>query len=143
MNSLINQFFSDHVPRFSQALDEIDRRVDPQEEPLSDSSTRCSCSGVSCGSAARAAWQNTPIARQPVQNRTRKTRFIVSARICGFTSTMKRFDQSVIFNLPSEKLRSVDGQAAEPHDATFTSMSRRMCFTSRTRRQMHQQPDTF
>jgi SAM-dependent methyltransferase len=37
MNSHINQFFSDHVPRFSQALDEIDRRVDPQEEPLSDS----------------------------------------------------------------------------------------------------------
>jgi extracellular factor (EF) 3-hydroxypalmitic acid methyl ester biosynthesis protein len=37
MNSHIAQFFADHVPKFTQELDQIDRKVDPAEQPLSES----------------------------------------------------------------------------------------------------------
>ena len=37
MNSHITTFFSENVPQFTQALDQIDRRVGPTEEPSSDS----------------------------------------------------------------------------------------------------------
>ncbi len=37
MNSHIARFFAEHVPKFTQELDQIDRKVDPAEEPLLES----------------------------------------------------------------------------------------------------------
>ncbi len=36
MDSAINRFFAEHVPRFTQALEEFDRHIDRQAEPTSD-----------------------------------------------------------------------------------------------------------
>ena len=77
MNAEVTAFFSEHVPKFTQALEDFDRRIDPESLPISDlivdDLTKCINDSLHvCAQLEEQLQTEDPIVLKEVQRRYRE-----------------------------------------------------------------------